>query len=266
MGEDVAIVRGDPHTAAQGEGNERGEQGRQGACEVTVATVNILSATPADQRGAGAGANVTGRMAELDDIFQRAGLEVVGVQEGRLSTSQTLTSDNYVIHAAAAIRGNYGVQLWIAKSVERRLRPEVHELSTNLMIAHGRLRQGGGKVPLAIVVAHGPHARAGQDVIDGFFSELDEALGELPENAHIIVLADFNATVGDDRSMPDRVGGADAEPLNPPGERLMECIGTHSLVALNTFEAQPPTFTRGGRRTRLDYILATGLSPRASRA
>ena len=59
--------------------------------------------------------------------------------------------------------------------------------------------------------------------------------------------------------MPDRVGGADAEPLNPPGERLMECIGTHNLVALSTFEAQPPTFARGGRRMRLDYILATDL-------
>ena len=44
------------------------------------------------------------------------------------------------------------------------------------------------------------------------------------------MLADMNATLGADRSAPDRVGDADIEPLNLPGIRLMEFIITHSQI------------------------------------
>ena len=61
---------------------------------IKVATANILSATPADQRGAGGGANVTGRMHELDAIFAKEAYDIVGIQEGRLS-SQRLDTEHY---------------------------------------------------------------------------------------------------------------------------------------------------------------------------
>ena len=102
-----------------------------------------------------------------------------------------------------------------------------------------------GPPPWPIVVAHAPHARAigGAGAIDAYLGDLDEALSGLPAKAHVIMLADMNATLGADRSAPDQVGDADAEPLNLPGVRLMEFITTHSLTALNTFTPQPPTFT-----------------------
>ena len=131
-----------------------------GGFDLAVATANILSAAPADQKGTGAGANITGRMAELDGLFMKAGVHVVGVQEGRLSSPQTLSTENFTVHAAAAVKGNHGVQLWIAKKVERRLRVEVHVLGANLIVAHGRFRHEEGTTPLAIVVAHAPHAKA----------------------------------------------------------------------------------------------------------
>ena len=38
---------------------------------------------------------------------------------------------------------------------------------------------------------------------------------------------------------------------------MSEMSTNHRLVALNTFTSQPPTFTKGDRRTRLDYILVS---------
>ena len=76
-----------------------------------VATASILSAAPGDQRMQGGGANVTGRMHELDWMFDSAELDLIGAQEGRLSTSQVLVTDHYKVTTAAAIGGNYGNQL-----------------------------------------------------------------------------------------------------------------------------------------------------------
>ena len=216
-----------------------------GGFDLTIATANILSAAPADQKGTSAGANITGRVAELDGLFMKAGVHAVGVQEGRPSSPQTLSTENFTVHAAAAVKSNHGVQLWIAQKVERRLRAEVQVPGTNPIVAHGRFRHEERTTPLAIVVAHAPRAKAvgGAGAIDTYFGDLDEALNGLPAKAHVIMLADMNATLGTDRSAPDRVGDADAEPLNLPGVRLMEFITTHSLTALNTFTPQPPTFT-----------------------
>ena len=81
---------------------------------------------------------MTGRIFELDLLFDAAGLDIVGVHEGRLSASQTLATANYAVTAAASVSGgNNGNQLWIAKRLAGRLHLEVHELSSSLMVAHG---------------------------------------------------------------------------------------------------------------------------------
>ena len=86
---------------------------------------------------------------------------------------------------------------------------------------------------------------------------MDEVLADAQANAKVIMLADLNATVGEGPRDPDLIGEADAEKLNLPGQRMSEMSTNHRLVALNTFTSQPPTFTKGDRRTRLDYTLVS---------
>jgi len=155
------------------------------------------------------------------------------------------------------VRGNYGNQLWIAKRVARRLRLEIHELASTLMVAHGHAWEEGAKVPLAIIVAHGPHAKAPREDIESYYGDLDAVLADVQGKAKIIMLADLNATVGEGPRDPELIGGADPERPNLPGQFATEMAANHRLVVLNTFTPQPPTFMRGGRRTRLDYIMVS---------
>ena len=198
-------------------------------------------------------------MHELDAIFAKEAYDIVGVQEGRLSSSQRLDTEHYEVTTAAAVRGNFGNQLWIAKRISRSLHLEVHELSSTLLVAHGHAWDGTARVPLAIIVAHGPNAKAPAEDIDSYFADLDEVLADAQANAKVIMLADLNATVGEGPRYPDLIGGADAEKLNLPGQRMSEMSTNRRLVALNTFTSQPPHLHQGRQEDAAGLRLGLGV-------
>ena len=81
-----------------------------------IATINVTSASS----GGGAteayvpdtgGLNITGRMAELDNLFSEADIVIIGVQESRLPQTQILQTRDYTVFNAGSSPGkhHYGV-------------------------------------------------------------------------------------------------------------------------------------------------------------
>ena len=70
----------------------------------------------------------------LDNIFYSAILGIIGVQEGRLSTQQQLSSEHYTIFVSPATKnGQLGVQLWIEHKLAAALKPTVEVVSPRPM-------------------------------------------------------------------------------------------------------------------------------------
>ena len=109
------------------DGRDAATRGHQGSTagnvvRLMIATINVKSATS----GGGAtkahvpdtgGLNITGRMAELDNLFSEADIDTIGVQESRLPQTQILQTRDCTVFNSGASPGkhHYGVQLWIRK-------------------------------------------------------------------------------------------------------------------------------------------------------
>ena len=100
--------------------------------EVVFATANITSADPAGRLGARAvGTNCTGRMAELELLFDKAGFDVISVQEGRMPHCTVLQGDVFTMYVdkgrcySFPWQPNLGqkVSLWRRRIGEERQQP-----------------------------------------------------------------------------------------------------------------------------------------------
>ena len=69
----------------------------------------------------GSGA-LSGRAALLEIEMARCVLDLVGIQEGRTQTNQSIEGAEYtMVVAGADPRGNYGTQLWVRRSLRAKV-------------------------------------------------------------------------------------------------------------------------------------------------
>ena len=212
---------------------------------LTWATANFLTLNPAETRhpragGLGQSARSSLRQAQ----FSKAGVDIVGVQEARMESSQRTAALFHVWSAGAAPGGHLGCELWI--SVSCGIAP------TEVTVAHADPRRLVCSVASpafqgAIAVLHAP-VDQGED---GDFTWWDQTLSILrPVFAtfrNCVVLIDGNARLGSIRS--SSVGACNPEPQSPNGNHF------HSLLlkAVNTFVDSPPTW----KNHRIDCIAAS---------
>ena len=92
------------------------------SAEVRIATANVLSLAESYlARRRDPGSQVSGRRAELDQIFHSTGLQVIGLQECPAKKARRLEGENFnMISETAGAKGRGGCELWVAKE----LRPD----------------------------------------------------------------------------------------------------------------------------------------------
>ena len=210
---------------------------------LTCATANVLTLNPAETRHPRAGGlGQSARSSLLQAQFSKAGVDIVGVQEAWMESSQRTAALFHVSSAGAAPGGHLGCELWI--SVSCGIAPT--EVTVGLVCSVASPAFQG-----AIAVLHAP-VDQGED---GDFTWWDQTLSILrPVFAtfrNCVVLIDANARLGSIRS--SSIGACNPEPQSPNGNHFHSLLGAHSLKAVNTFVDSPPTW----KNHRIGHIAAS---------
>ena len=144
----------------------------------------------------------------LDALFDEEGISCVAVQEARWRSQGTTMLKHYRVYHCASDRGNYGTQLWVAKSSA--LRVQKAEFFGNRTVAlHARI----GDREVLVCACHAPHEQRPDSEKDEYFALVNDiiAAGKV-KGKEIVVLGDFNAQIdGLLCGQPDAGGNMDSQ-------------------------------------------------------
>ena len=119
------------------------------------------------------GETTTGIYELLEEQFPHAGIEVIGIQEGRSKTTQQKDGHSYVMLTAAAYDdGASGVQIWVMRGIQVRI---WNVLTPRIMFAI--ISKKG--VDMGFICAHAPHMKAGEEIKQKWWVELDNGTSKL---------------------------------------------------------------------------------------
>ena len=83
-----------------------------------VATANVNTLSPSDESVDGPTLAVTGRILALQSQFAQCGLQMVGIQEGRMRTSALrMCPDYFCLVTPANASGCFGCELWVSTAI-----------------------------------------------------------------------------------------------------------------------------------------------------
>ena len=195
----------------------------------------------------------------IEQMFDHAGVHIVGVQESRVPSDHTVNGLCYTKYAAGcAPNGSYGTQVWIHDCVKHSLHavaphsPRLLEVSVHLDCMQS---------DLVVFAAHVPHVANGNDAGDAIAfwdlasSALQKARGRYP-SAHVLLLVDANAKVGSVTC--DHVGTAQPAVENLAGELFRHFLAGHDLFASSSFFESGHTWTGSrGHTSRIDYVVTS---------
>ena len=224
---------------------------------VVAATANVGSLLPRQEDShysSVVGESLRTKAHILQRRFHDAGVQVLGIQEGRARRTAQSEGEYYHVLTAASDAGQYGCQVWIHKGLRANIESwEV--VSARLMFAvfSSTLLH----CSCVVIAAHAPHEWddvAKKEAFWDTLSHLHARLVKLYGGALFFVCVDANARVG---SIPSASIGPflpDAENQNGTFFRtFLECA---ELMAANTFFQQgagPSWVSPKGTRVRLDY-------------
>jgi hypothetical protein len=187
----------------------------------------------------------------LDTWFNEVGMDLVGIQEGRLPSAGRRRGVHFIMLCAQADQhGSGGVQVWVSINLAKHI---VAEVVVNPWIMYVCLKL---HFPLYFVCAHAPHEGVSKQRKLDFWDKLDATLTgirRLCEKAIVILSIDANAHTGS--ATCTAIGNFDPEDESDNGESLRGLLTTHGLVAANTHFPAGPTWTGSrGHRSRIDYV------------
>ena len=190
----------------------------------------------------------------LDGMFSKAGIGVVGVQEGRSHFAGKRTGDNYDMYISAATKqGQYGSQVWISRKLGFRLQSD-RAAHPRLMSVVGILKSDIRRYQFVSALAPTEASSADEksEFHDLLTSLLQEAKTKCP-NIIQFVKIDGNARVGSVKA--ECFGDANAENESQNGMMLRDTLLASKLIAVNTFKCPGYTWRSPKQTTaRIDYI------------
>eukprot|EP00973_Karenia_brevis_P061064 8491047-Karenia_brevis.AAC.1 len=172
-------------------------------------------------------------------MFDRASLDYIAIQEGRLPHTGVREAAHYQMNMAAADEnGNGGVQIWVHQRKRHTVR-DVVPVSPWLMYMSVRDDEH-----FVLVCAHAPHETAPVDRKDSFWHLLDTTIAKIRrqyKGATLVLAIDANAKLGSRVSA--HVGDIEAVNENDNGERFHNTLTAATLAAVNTFHSAGHTWT-----------------------
>ena len=231
--------------------------------ELVIATHNVRTMAVDGKHG-------VGRVAEVLDVYQEMGCDIIGLQETRRSGQSALLQAGYLVYCSGesggeggAKKGQGGVGLAVRKSISRAEARPPEFISDRLLKVTLELR--GRARAVTFVVGYTPTDTQSVGKKNAFWTALENIVKEVPERKQLFVLMDANVRTG--RRGGGKLGSEECkalgaygrDTLNDNGERLLSFSANHGLALLNTFfstaeNAISHTFNGRGKRC-INYIL-----------
>ena len=239
-----------------------------------VATANVNTLSPSDESADGPTLALTGRILALQSQFTQCGLQMVGIQEGRMRNSaMRMCPEYFCLVTPANSSGCYGCELWVSNVIpwngpcggtKRFFKPTDFQV----MFADERMLGVAARwegYALDVVVAHVPcNVRHSADDPDSENRVWWRKLVREVRKAHnpevgLIWMIDANGKVGSHEC--NAIGGHAAEKENDNGLMLREALMDFEMFLSATFgvgvegENDQWTWTSSvGTTHRLDYV------------
>ena len=163
---------------------------------VATANVRTLRLQEADAaRTQIAGVQLLGKVTVLEEEFDAACLDAVGIQEGRSRRTEIragLHYDRYI--GAADGDGGHGCEVWLWRAARFKL--QAYDAVSPLILWVACSRAGSGQV--VYVSAHAPHGHRPAEERDGFWDHLLKVVGMLASkypDSERLLLIDANGRV-----------------------------------------------------------------------
>ena len=219
---------------------------------MVVATANVNTLLDARRVSDCLSLQTIGRVQLLEMSMCSAGIDLVGIQEGRIQHDQQKSGieyDQYIAGANAA--GSYGSQVWVKRNGPFQVSSFI-PLGPRLVELVGSLRNIEEVVH--VFSGHAPHEIDSQVAKDLFWDCLNGRLIKAKEAGHLVILLiDANARVGPDDG--SRVGPYDAETENDNGARFRAALDAGDLMATSSWFDVGYTWRSAYDTThRIDYI------------
>ncbi|VDL69797.1 unnamed protein product [Nippostrongylus brasiliensis] len=200
---------------------------------------------------------LTGKTRELADLIRRKNIQVLCLQETRWKGEKAKEIGEGVKLFYKGEGGKkYGVGIAVSEVLKDSV-SAVHRINDRIMTLRVDMKEGCW----TIISACAPQTGCSENDKDEFYMTLDEAIRSVPEGDMLTIAGDYwNGHVGEERRGMERVhGGHGIGTRNDDGERIVDLASAHDLAICNTFfakrESQKVTYSSGGRKTEIDYIL-----------
>ena len=147
------------------------------------------------------GKHGVGRAAEVLDVYQEMGCDIIGLQETRRSGQSALLQAGYVVYCSGESggdgegkKGQGGVGLAVRKSISRAEARPPEFISDRLLKV--TLELCGRARAVTFVVGYAPTDPQPLRKKNAFWTALERAVKEVPEHEQLFVLMDANARTG----------------------------------------------------------------------
>ncbi|EYC38488.1 hypothetical protein Y032_0714g1764 [Ancylostoma ceylanicum] len=184
-----------------------------------IATVNVRSiATPE-------------RLAEFETSVEKIKFDIIGLSETRMSGAgrMDLHSGYSLYYSGSDGRTSRGVGFYVPSSLNRNIKCYFHsERIIELVLTKSP------RTCLRIIQVHAPHSDYEDSDYEDFLDDLATII-DSRGNKHLIVLGDFNASVGSARANERYIGPNAAESRNHRGVMLAAFCEERRLYLANTF-------------------------------
>ena len=224
---------------------------------LSIATANVNTLLPWEEATTygkiGGKELLLSKVQLLEYEFDECQLHIVGVQEGRSPDMGVKEGLYYKMLCAPGVRGNYGVQLWIRRSMRYELLAW-DVVSARLLWAAVKHKND---CVVLYLVGHAPTEMASEKERSDFFDEASKAVQALSirfTGAEVAFLIDANAKLGSVAS--EYIGGKECARENKNGSEVRMLLEKFALFAVNTFyEAGYTWKSSRGPTHRIDYVL-----------
>jgi len=212
-------------------------------CNLKLATWNVRTMYQA------------GKLDNVINEMERYGIDILCVQETRWLDAGCIEKDGHKMYFSGGGQHRNGVGIIVNGAASKAVNGYLAVSDRVIMI-----KLSGKPFDITIVSAYAPTQDHSDEILEQFYSEVDECLKHTKAHEVLFIGGDWNAKVGDKKLYP-HVGGYGLGTQNSRGERMVQMCVENNLVISNTWFQKPKrrlyTWKSPGDlyRNQIDYIL-----------
>lgn len=197
----------------------------------------------------------SGKLENLRREMDRCNLDIVGLCETRWVGATDFRSQDLRVLSSGGEEKRNGVALVLGKSMSECVQ-RVEFVSDRIIMA----RISAEPRDVVVIQVYMPTTDYADDEIEDMYERLEELMGSEKQNSYLILMGDWNASVGEGRE-GECVGPFGLGKRNGRGEKLVEFSQRHKLMVTNTWfqhhSRRRYTWKMPGdlARRQIDYIM-----------